>query len=224
MKNVINEKEDGRKFKEATTSLVGKVFVRGDTMGSDEVIGYQSIHFTKDDGFYISYEHNDLAGRKFDDGTPWPSKMPLKDASFDPTRRIFHGTVEFGSLWARWGDKIFCGDDRIFCGAVKFGGSWSRWGDQYVSCRYTLVFDTQFVCVLSGDSVYNTLHGERTKVEHTFGKDCLYTINDMSTINNEETIIWLQIEGATNTTLHPFRKYRCRLCFDGFFLSDEKVV
>jgi hypothetical protein len=76
---------------------------------------------------YISYESPDVARwPPLDDGSPPPSRVNFRDASFDPTTRTFTGSIrwldEHGTTWQRM----------------------KRWD-------YVMRFDSDFTCIVGGN-------------------------------------------------------------------------
>ncbi len=127
-------------------TLWGNVFIQA------LKVGLASYHFISpnagendgDGGAYISYEN--IACSQWpplDDGSPIPARVPFINISFDIETRTFRGTIP--------------------------------WYDTYGSCwqgckawNYEMVFDSKFVCILSGNIQSVTLDGG-VGYDHMFG-------------------------------------------------------
>ena len=87
-----------------------------------------------------------------------------------------------------------------------------------------MVFDTQYLCVLLGKSVYKNVNG-RTIICETFGEDCHYINRNIHTMYKAETAMLLQKEGATKGCLCSIREIisKYRVLFDELFVSNDKM-
>jgi len=151
----------------------------------DDETGLRSLHFNNEIGSYLSYEHDRYSNSKMDDGiTKWPSRIFFIEPSYNSNERTFSGLIDFeGSL-----------------------------ADGVVSHMYEIVFDTQFLCVLSGKIIRKRVDKE-DQIE-TFGQDCAYTNSNLVGKVNMQTLKRLEKEGATERNMRPIfkdpRKYhRC---------------
>merc|ERR1740124_1764282 len=136
-------------------------------------VGFESIHFTQGDGCYVSWEHADYSIEKKDDRTTLPSRILFTEQEFNLEKRTFSGLINFHGSW---------------------GGVLYR--------HYELVFDTQFLCVMSGKTNLKKVSGE-TQTRDIFGKNCLYTNKHLEHIddNNDEVVNRLENEGATEKSI-----------------------
>jgi len=144
----------------------------------NEKVGHRSIHFHQEIDTYLSYEGNPYTGVKLTNGTPWPSRMLFSDTSFDRKERKFSGAFSFGNT---------CAD-----GGVK-------------SQQWVLVFDTQFLCVLSGSIVRKNVGGQEFVT--TAGKDFCYVNANLKGKINIDTLKQLEDEGASEKTLSYLRPH-----------------
>merc|ERR1740124_1115921 len=159
---------DGRAAALLASPLLGNLFVR-----NSQDVGFESIHFTQEDGCYVSWEHADYSIEKKDDRTTLPSRILFTEQEFNLEKRTFSGLIDFHGSW---------------------GGVLYR--------HYELVFDTQFLCVVSGKTNLKKVSGE-TQTRDIFGKTCLYTNKHLEHIddNNDEVVNRLENEGATEKSI-----------------------
>ncbi len=112
-------------------SLWGNVFIQSLT------VGLASYHFISssgegENGAYISYENVRCSEwPPLDDGSPVPSRVPFVNYSFDFATRTFEGTIP-------WQEA--------------YGTCWNG----SASWRYKIVFDSEFLCILSGNVFVST--------------------------------------------------------------------
>jgi len=99
-------------------------------------------------------------------------------------------------------EHSFNSKTRKFCGLVNYGGSHRG----TISETYEVIFDTHFLCVLSGRSVHNKVDGGKETCA-TFGVTCIYTNSNLSGKVDVQTVKRLEGEGATKKTTCPFRQY-----------------
>jgi len=96
-------------------------------------------------------------------------------------------------------EQSFDVQERTFRGSIDFGKR-----------MFEIVFDTQFLCVLSGTIVRKRKRGDQ--IEASFGEDCVYTSSVFAGEVGTGTVQRLEGEGATKKTTHPFRQLAC--CFE----------
>ena len=108
----------------------------------------------------------------------------LKDGSPWPSRKVLT-------------DYSFNSNKRKFCGSFEFEFEGTH--------KYELVFDTQFMCVLSGNVVKKLANGKEELL--TSGEDFCYVNADLKKKINIETLRWLENEGASDKTMSYVRKY-----------------
>jgi len=133
-----------------TESIWGNVFIQSFR------VGLASYHFineggTELDGAYISYE-NPLCSNwpPLDNGSTVPGRVPFSNIEWDPSTRIFQGTIE-------WENRY----ETTWQGCTKW--------------RYKMVFDTEYICILSGS--VKSSHEIGSTVERdmsTFGEGLIY--------------------------------------------------
>lgn len=136
-------------------------------------VGDLSVHF-EESGSYVSYEDEYLSVLTYDDGSKLPSRAMFTETSFNTEERTFRGVLDYG--------------DKTFNGAG--------------SVTYEMIFDTQYVCVISGKIVYDKLDGKNIK---NFGYDRCYTNTNLAEVVDVHTVQRLEEEGASFRTLNVFR-------------------
>jgi len=199
--------------------LMGTVFLK-----SDNEVGNGSLHFCEEIGCYTSCEHDLYSDRNLKDGTaslPPPTKTiehALMGSVFlKNDREVGNGSLHFdkeigcyiscehdlysdrnlkdGTEWpprVYFTEQSFNSNERKFCGLINFRGR----------RMFELVFDKQFLCVLSGKIVRRK---KRRKDQiKIFGKDCIYTNSNLAGNVDLRTVKRLEEEGATKKTLRPF--------------------
>ena len=121
----------------------GNVFIQA------MMVGLASYHFEDENDVYISYEHIECSDwPPLDDGSPVPSRVPFVNHSYDPETRTFRGSI-------RW--------------IEAYGACWQ-------GCEawdYEIVFDTEFLCILSGTVKSFRIDGALGNTHH-YGEDLNY--------------------------------------------------
>ena len=74
------------------------------------------------------------------------------------------------------------------------------------SQQWVLVFDTEYLCVLSGSILQKEVDGQESIT--TAGKDFCYVNADLKGKMHLDTLKRLENEGASEKTLSYLRKYR----------------
>jgi len=191
---------------------------------NDMEVGNGSLNFGEEIGCYTSCEHDLYSDRNLKDGTaslPPPTKTiehALMGSVFlKNDREVGNGSLHFdkeigcyiscehdlysdrnlkdGTEWpprVYFTEQSFNSNERKFCGLINFRGR----------RMFELVFDKQFLCVLSGKIVRRK---KRRKDQiKIFGKDCIYTNSNLAGNVDLRTVKRLEEEGATKKTLRPF--------------------
>ena len=92
----------------------------------DKEVRYEFIHFDKEVGCYVLFEYDDeVSNIKLDSRAAFPSGIFFTEQSFDPNKPKLSGLDDWGGTCYRSSSK-----------------------------HYELTFDTEFLCVLLGKSVW----------------------------------------------------------------------
>ena len=113
------------------------------------MVGLASYHFEENES-YISYEHP-LCGQwpRLDDGSPIPSRVLFRETTFDPTERVFRGSI---------------------CWQDDYQTTWQ-------GCRkwiYSIKFDQHYTFCIGGTVRSDTQHSNDLHEMSIFGLDLLY--------------------------------------------------
>jgi hypothetical protein len=167
--------------------------VWGNTFCQSNKVGLASYHFVQppsvgdtDGVVYISYEHADVAQwPHLDNGMPIPARVQFRNISFpDP--------------------RTFCGH---ICWLQDYGTSWQgmvRW-------EYTMKFDTNFLCIVSGAVNSVMAHDDEDALHLEISRygECLVYCNAAlfdefrrrgEALNEDDVLLDLEDEGASIMT------------------------
>jgi len=169
---------------------------------NEKGVGHISLHFDETIGNYVSFEG--YSRRKLDDGSQWSSRLLFSNQSYD---------------WL----------ERKFCGVLSYGSNSSVQGVK--SQKWEIIFDSQFVSVLSGKIILTKVDGKKNTVP--LCKHICYTIANIGdVVDLHDTVKRMKEEGATNDTIQYLRAQRARIPIDdnvdpwlvGKFHKDDPIV